>query len=197
MLNSKRIIAGLGVVAGLGVAMLPLTSYADTVSDTSDAETITVNVADTISVSVSATYASGSAIAVNQGEENTAGLTHTVTVAGNTYNDYTLTVAASNTNLVHSSVSSATIPTLSEASSTLSAGSWGYQYTTAAGGSAYNGTWQPLSTSGSTIHSASGTKSTTYSEDWGVKYGVKAAENQLSGTYTTTVTYTATANAAV
>ncbi|MBQ6320784.1 hypothetical protein IJI17_00985 [Candidatus Saccharibacteria bacterium] len=202
MVNSKKLIAGLGVVAGLGVAMLPLTSYAVDPSDATTGNVVRVNVADTISVSVTEAYASGNAIAVNQNDENTSGLTHTVTVAGNTYNDYTLSVYAKDgeTALKHTNVAGATIPTLTAAASSLTAGSWGYQYATAAGGSTYNGTWQPVQASANEaarIHTASGTKDSAYSEDWSVKYGVKTAETQLAGTYEATVIYTATASAAI
>lgn len=200
MVNSKKVIAGLGVVAGLGVAMLPLTTFADEVSDTTEGNVVRVKVSDTIAVTVTETYAESNAISVNQGEQNVAGLTHAVKVKGNTRNDYTLSVYAGSagTALKHTAKDTNTIPTLAEDSETLSAGSWGYQFSTAAGGSTYNGTWKPVQASANAdaiIHGANGVKDAPYEETWNVKYGVKAAENQLSGTYEATVIYKAAATA--
>ncbi len=200
MVNSKKLIAGLGVVAGLGVAMLPLTSYAEVIDNATTGNVVRVKVSDTIAVTVTETYADGNAISVNQGEENLAGLTHAVRVKGNTYNDYTLSVYAKDeqTALKHTQKNTNTIPTLTAAADSLTAGSWGYQFSTTAGGSTYNGQWKPIQASANenaVIHPANGVKDAPYDETWSVKYGVKAAENQLSGTYEATVIYKAAATA--
>lgn len=213
MVTSKKLIASFGVVAGLGAAMLPLTTYATDPSDTSDAMTVRVGVADTLSVSATETYATsgkgtdteGDYIAVEQGEENVNTLTHTVTVAGTTYNDYTLSMYASDGNsgkLVHTETDSAYFSPLASSATSLSAGTWGFQYKdNQATTPAYNGSWLPVGTSASsmtTIHSDDSAKHTAkYEETYEILYGVSAAENQLAGIYEAEVTYYATATSSL
>ena len=217
MVNSKKVIAGLGVVAGLGVAMLPLTSYADDPSSTTTGNVVRVGVADTLTVSVVENYATsgrGGAgttedpyyISVEQNDSNTSTLVHTVTVDGTTYADYALTMYSTTdgAKLIHTQTSDAYFSPLSADSESLSAGTWGFQIKdNQAATPALDGIWHKVGTADAqtTIHAAGTTtadKHTShYTETYDIQYGVKAAENQLAGLYEGTVVYAATAAASL
>lgn len=198
-MKSAKIIATLGVAAGLGVALLPLATYAVDPSDATEGTVVKVKVSDSIAVEVTAENYTDStnAIVVAQGEENVNGLIHTVNVKGNTRNDYNLYVSGKDgkTDLQHKQVTGAKIPTLSADAENLTAGSWGYQYS-GIDNETYNGTWKKVQGSvgaAAAIHTAGSARTGNYDENYKVKYGVKAAPNQLSGEYEATVVYTATA----
>lgn len=110
MVKSKNIIAGLGVVAGLGMALLPLGAFAAESNNVS--HTIRGVVGDVISITVAAdshaqTYQIGvdadngnapiygdySVVSLNPGKLNDS-LEHTVTVDTNTRNGYALKMYA-------------------------------------------------------------------------------------------------------
>lgn len=100
MLNSKKLLAGLGAVAGLGVAMMPLASVS-AVDVTSDTPTgvIRAKIGETLSLTVAESYTDDSNDAVYNGHFVTIGengkneeLKHTITVKGSTINDYKLTM---------------------------------------------------------------------------------------------------------
>ena len=204
MVNSKKIIASLGVVAGLGVAVLPLTSYA-----VEGEGVVKVGVEDSLAVTVTANYAANVTggddyMAVKQGEEK-ATLIHTVNVKGTTRHDYALTMhakdneksAIANNILVHSDVDTAQIaPTAGAAS--LAKGTWGYKYSTDS--SSFSGNWKPVALTAATgsLKTASSTDRTAaYDENHYVNFGVNAADDQRAGYYEATVVYTATAASAL
>ncbi len=205
MVKTSKIIATLGVAAGLGIALLPVASHATDPIDTTDGTTVTVNVADTIAVAVEASdvhYTTGSAIVVDSTNEfkNEDGLYHDVHVSGTTYNDYTLTMyeSANDGALKHVSAN-ATIPTFTTAVDNLAEGTWGMKYS-GKNDTTYSSKWNGVGTQSSpaTIYSASSTKHSEYYNDtFKVKYGVYAAEDQLAGQYTATIVYSATAAASI
>lgn len=105
MVKTKNIIAGLGVVAGLGMAMLPLGAFATTDLDDTESHTIRATIADTINLTVETnkgetiTTADGdktiSKVALNAGELN-ASLIHTLTVDSNVRGGYDLKMSSTN-----------------------------------------------------------------------------------------------------
>lgn len=202
MVKTSKIIATLGVAAGLGVALLPVASHATDPSDTTDGNQVKVNVADTIEVTVTEAYKTGSAIAVDNSNsfKSEDGLVHTVNVSGTTYNDYDLTMyeSAHNGALTHTG-GSATIPSLTAAADELSKGSWGVKFS-GKNNETYSTQWNGVgtSTAQTAIYTHTSTKHTTdYDDDFKVKYGVYAADNQLAGEYTATIVYSATAAASI
>lgn len=178
MVNSKKIIAGLGVVAGLGVAMLPLTSYAidDTEPSAANAGYIVrVGVADTLAIesveelwTTSTTGYGGTGganagsqyIAVAQGETNLNSFAHIVRVKGSTRNDYGLYMygiganGGDATDLTHTAVSTATFESTTGGAS-LSEGTWGAKVSAAASAAptdldsvTFSGNWLAIGTLG-------------------------------------------------
>ncbi|MBQ8996437.1 hypothetical protein IJ095_00180 [Candidatus Saccharibacteria bacterium] len=178
MVNSKKIIAGLGVVAGLGVAMLPLTSYAidDTEPSAANAGYIVrVGVADTLAIeSVSELWTTTSTkyggsdgandgtqyIAVAQGATNDSTFAHIVRVKGSTRNDYGLYmygIGANNgdaTDLTHTATTSATFESTTGGAE-LGAGEWGAKVSAASASAptnldnvTFSGNWLAIGTLG-------------------------------------------------
>ena len=223
MVNSKKVIAGLGVVAGLGVAMLPLTTFAtdatrsgDVYTGTDAGHVVRVGVADKLSITVTEDYASagrgsdstGYYIAVNQGQTNANTLTHSIVIDGTTKADYTLQMYADHDTLDHASGSD-TFATTDGTKSTLEKGTWGFQMTgieTKTNGDfptshSFGETWQKigLSTAPTTIHAKGADRTQSYSgdraEQYVLQYGAAAKDDQLAGVYTATVTYVVSANA--
>lgn len=173
MVNSKKIIAGLGVVAGLGVAMLPLASYAIDNTNVATGYVVRVGVADTLAIeSVAELWddegfgGTGGAntgtqyISVAQGEANTSTFAHIVRVKGSTRNDYGLYmygIGANNgnaTDLTHSQTTSATFESTTGGAS-LEKGTWGAKVSAAATAAptdldsvTFSGNWLAIGTLG-------------------------------------------------
>lgn len=213
MVKTKNIIAGLGVVAGLGMAMLPLGAFAETTRE----QTIKAVVEPTLELTVSNNYGAGTTggadyVALTRGTEN-ATLIHTIEVAGNTYNDYKLTMNAKTAadvdlRLVKDSTATAAadrydtnnkIETIATAASSLGTAGWGYKYVHnenyAAGAPTFTGNWNPIPASANdgVIDAASGTRTASYDEYHYVNFGILAAENQVAGTYEAVIEYNVTA----
>ena len=100
MVKSKNIIAGLGVVAGLGMALLPLGAFATDVDDETSAHYIRANVGEVISIEMASNKAMAAPLADHSRVEITPGgtvnteLIHTVTVKSNARGGYKLLLKA-------------------------------------------------------------------------------------------------------
>lgn len=197
MVNSKKVIAGLGVVAGLGVAMLPLTTFAtdatrsgDVYTGTDAGHVVRVGVADKLSITVTEDYASagrggsesdGYHISVGQGGENYETLTHSIVVDGTTKADYALSMYADHTTLNHATGSDV-FTSIASAGSSLAAGEWGFKMTgteTKSGETPafptthqFGTDWNPIGDSEhmTTIHSAGADRTQSYSGDRAEQY---------------------------
>lgn len=210
MVNSKKLIAGLGVVAGLGVAMLPLTSYATEASEASGSaglnQVVRAQVAQVFTIKVESnktiTAANSEALAISSSTNPNTELQHTITVTGNVYGGYELKLGAVDTTdlrFVRDSSkdfwvsdrydSSVKIPTGTSIDGSTSA--WGYKATNTAtsGTPDYTGkSWTALSTTPAKIgeNTANSFDDKTY-----VNYGISASESQAAGVYEGKVVYSA------
>ena len=208
MSKIKSVIAGLGIVAGLGVAMAPLTSYADEVTNPN---TVTAVLNDVISMTLVSTDASGSdtmdchsahnpactgttqsvRTTILPGHADTSSMYTDIYVSTNTTNGFNLTVADSDTNNNLQTTSGDTIAAIANepiggtrpgwAIRIDDAGSWLAMPTSnAQGGPILIKSHQPDPAAVSiNVHSK-------------VTYGVAASDSQASGTYTDTIVYTVT-----
>lgn len=188
MSKMTQTIAVLGVVAGLGVAALPLSTYAATTENPA-----TVDVLATVNGSISMTVADEE---VHVGTVNTDGTIASkstiVTVSTNNTNGYKLEMTDSdtNTNMVQIDANGdplnggASIPT---GDLTAATSGWGYSVDN---GAKYN-VVPALGATPATIASSSATAT---DEATTVTFGVKAAAGQAEGNYKGTVVFTATVN---
>ena len=100
MVKTKNVIAALGVVAGFGVAALPLATYADATNPLTNAQAIRATVDQVFALTVtpnteiSRTDIS-TGLAVEKSTPNTT-LEHVIEVSGNAYSGYTLTMGSNN-----------------------------------------------------------------------------------------------------
>ncbi|MDO4759403.1 MAG: hypothetical protein Q4A30_01280 [Candidatus Saccharibacteria bacterium] len=196
MSKSTKIIAALGVVAGIGVAALPLSTFAANTADV----TVKVMIGEQLSLSMDLA-ASDTEQTMTASEIKTDEMKSTAKVSTNHAAGYTLTVIDKDTNtaLVNESNPSATIPAIAvEGALSSGTAAWGLQVD-----SAYPGTtistaqWSPIpaSTSTALVVRNSGALATAVSDEASVvKYGVSTAAGQASGTYSDIITYTVTAN---
>ena len=187
MSNIVKTIAALGVVAGLGVAALPLSSYA--------VETGPVTVRAEIDNSISVTSASnevnlGTLIVNGPVSEGSVD----VTVATNDSKGYTLTVkdADSVTDMVNSASATSKIPAGVPAQGK---SFWGVK-----GGT--QGAYTPVTAAGVELAKTTASTGTTTTEDGTlvngeitkVTFGVSAGTGLEAGTYEDDVVFTATVN---
>lgn len=209
MVNSKNIIAGLGVVAGLGVAMLPLTSYAADEQSVSHMVRATVDEVFTLTVEsnkdLDGTDVSKT-LSISKDSADTS-LEHTVTVAGNLYKGYDLTLSSVDSNTDLKFVKDATaaldsadrydtntkIPT----GATVKAGTSAWGYKTKEGSDSYpsgDTTWTTIkaATSADTLKSNSNASHASFNDIVNVSYGVSASATQAAGVYEAQVIYKAT-----
>lgn len=177
MSNITKAVAALSVVAGLGVAALPLSSFAAT-----SWVDITAIVDNTIGISTSTDEVTVSVTA--DGPVVTKGVD--VTVTTNSTTGYTLGIMDSDTNTAlvktnDNGVADGTIPAGQPAKGTAA---WGYQ-----GGTKTN--WTPVTTS-NVIFVTTSSSTLNGSETTPVTFGVSAASNTAEGTYKGGVIFTAT-----
>ena len=213
MVNSKNIIAGLGVVAGLGVAMLPLTSYATTATEATGSEgltqTVRAEVAEVFTIKVESNNDFG-ANAVDDGlalgtERTNTDLVHTITVTGNVYGGYDLKMgavhsvlgtdllfvkaAAQNFGTANRYDTNVKIATGTTIDGTVS--NWGYKKT-AANSDTYGNTWTAVPGSLTSIGENANSANAKFNDVYKVNFGIAASENQPAGVYEGQVTYSAT-----
>lgn len=178
MSNITKAIAVLGVVAGLGVAALPLSSYADATVP------VTAQIDSSMSISTSADEVDFGQI-IAGGAVKTQDLDVTVSTTSTSYN---LNIKDSDANTALVSVDATGSAITGEDAATIKAGApaqgtsaWGYKI-------GETGAWTGVTTSNTSIYkgSAAGTATTT------VTFGVSAIAGQKDGTYKGGVIFTAT-----
>lgn len=189
-----------GSLALLTVLASPIVAGAAT--DTKNT-TINATVNSTISMTTSGTVA---ITLTPTGTGSVSSASDTVSVATNSSNGYTLTLADgdANTNLVNGANNLAAHNGTFAAPTALATNTWGYRVVSAGGfgASAYsaetdNGsstsTWAGVPATGS-AQTLKTTGATTAGDTTTVWYGVKVDTTKPSGVYSDTVTYTATTN---
>ena len=184
MKNSTKIIAALSVVAGLGVAMLPLSSYAATNSKTK----IQAQINETLSI---ATNYTGGVKTVNITDLTAANetLSEVLSVTANK-NGYKLNVKADTSANMNNADNSDSINALA-ADGTLTAGKWGLKNVNPSDGTINSTNYIAVSTTDKTIaHVATPVADNTNT----ITYGIFPKPDQKAGTYTVDLTYTVVAN---
>ena len=220
MVNSKKVIAGLGVVAGLGVAMLPLTSYADAENPQTDTQVIRATVAQVFELDVTPNKTItktniAQTLAIDKDTADTT-LEHVVKVSGNAYSGYTLTMGSNNAydslRLVVDATKDFGADARYNANINIPAGtsvaagtsSWAYRSseealaTAASGieGDYTNATWTKVkanTATADTLKTNTNTSHTAFEDTVYVNFGVATSEQQAAGVYEGEVIYTATA----
>ena len=207
MSKMSKAIAVLGVVAGLGVAAMPLSSYAAGNTDSKQA-TVQVEVGGGISLEIvdPAAQVSGASLdlatrTLDLGEAKLGGAIVSgalgVKVSTNDPAGYTLKMTAANVNMTGAAGEIA--PGTPTDNGTTSA--WGFKVKKS--GDADYGAWQALDAAGYDIYTgvdddntgntvASATEGDPATQQTDVTFGVNAAATQAEGTYSTQVTFTAT-----
>lgn len=219
MVKSKNIIAGLGVVAGLGMALLPLASYA---TDSNTVEhTVRGVVGDIISITVATdkevTLKDGSKIsrvALEPGKVNET-LTHTVTVNTNARGGYDLKMNAkdgknalryiteydtTNDDVATNWSDSIVIPSVTSDTALADGGTagWGYKIK-ASTDQNYSGDFKQIPVNATSIKNfpatSAASKTGSWTDTYNVNFGILPAGDQLSGAYEATLVYQAVTNA--
>lgn len=193
MSKIKTLTLALGATAALGVAVLPLTAYADDATKTLD---VNINVNSIISMTLSASSAhttilpSADNLDTSQEATDITDMSTTISVSTNSPDGYVLTLADSDNNASLQTSGGATISPISSQPAGGSNPGWAVQVSG-------QSTWQavPTQSSGNTITVKNYTpspKAVTNNDTSKVYYGVAASNSQATGVYTDTVTYTAT-----
>ncbi len=181
MSKMSKVIAGLGVVAALGVAALPMASYAAvTTGSTGDVE-ITTSIAGTLSLTASDVNIPA---LTNNGDVQTG--VSNIVVTSNNISGYTLNIKADDPTL--SSDSGDTIDAGAPAQTT---SAWGYKAwgTGTAEGTDYTG----VTTTDAAVKKTAAP--TAHDGDkWALTFGASADSSQAAGNYSGTVTLTAVTN---
>lgn len=184
MSKITKTIAALGVVAGLGVAALPLASYAaDT--ETSKDLTVSAQIGETLSVtlnhnSVTLKPTNGGAVVDTTQETQTV----VATVTTNNLHGYTLKLADTDTDYALTNEDGEKIAAGTPAQNQ---SLWGVAFNGA-------GTYTALSADGFSRSEADATANN--GETTNIDFAVSASPSQASGTYTNAMTVTVTANEA-
>lgn len=211
MSNMTKTIAIIGVVAGLGVAALPLSTYAEvtpiegTGDQLSASKDVPVQLTIKETLSMWVTNEAGSddftspVVLGDTGGVSGPSLVESTPIAvkvrNSVKNGYDLTLAGSAetnpTGLTSATVGSSAVITTGDLTAT-DASHWGYKVKKT-GDADYSGTWSTVkeSTSADTIDTmgSAGVKTTL------VKFGVNIIDGQEAGTYNGQVKFTATARA--
>ncbi len=189
MSKMSKAIAVLGVVAGLGVAALPLSSYAaDNYSQSSQAQ-VKVEVGGAISITTDATDG-----VVDLGQLKINGVSETkdlnVTVSSNSEIGYDLTIKSATTQTSLVSESGAEIPANANVAAGTSA--WAYRTYEADGTTAQ--AWTAITPDPVNIlsHTADAGNTGEMTGTTKVNFGASASGSQQEGVYTGTVVFTAT-----
>lgn len=206
MVNSKNIVARLGIIAGLGIAMLPLTTYAS--DEQNDVMTVSATVGEVFELSVdSSVDLDGINVAktINVDVNNSdMTLLHTAKVTGNLYKGYDLTMSSvsENTDLKYVKDATAAIDSADRydtskkipTGTTIEAGTsaWGYKKSETSDN--FSGDWATVKASESpdTLKSNANNEHTGFDDTVYISYGISTSESQAAGAYETQVSYKVT-----
>ncbi|MBR0431954.1 hypothetical protein IJK16_03065 [Candidatus Saccharibacteria bacterium] len=176
-MKTTKIVIALGAAAALGVAVLPLASYAD--NNYTATTNITVSINSTFSITATESV---TATATNNGP--VVDMSPVVTVITNNSGGFTLKAKTTH----------ASGPALISGSNTIGAGSpsagtsaWGMK------GGALGTTYTALKTTDTTVLTTSAPTDTSGTSTT-FTIGVSASPSQAAGTYAGTITWTGTAN---
>ena len=211
MVSTKKIIATLGVVAGLGVAMLPLASYANTTGQQLVRVRVASTLALTVTPNINSTSDNDNALNMNQNEFNhpTTGdanpLYHDIEVTGNNYGGYELTMgpAENYTNDLRLKLTSGysdtyKIESLSENGSLAAGdGKWGYRTAVAESYAAasFGNTWNAIPATATKIAEDANASHANFDNHHFVDFGIATSTSQVAGDYETVLEYAVTAKA--
>lgn len=177
MSKISKTVAVLGVVAGLGVAALPISTYA------ANPETVNLNVKVVDKIELNADRTTANINATNGADVTGQEDTVTLTVKTGNSKGYTLNAKTGNTDLADGSGNS--IPA---GAPLVGSSLWGMK-----GGNQVFQNYTGLQTTDQLVKKT--TIAPTSGEDaTAVTFGVTTATNQAAGTYTGTAVFTATAN---
>ncbi|MBR3180518.1 hypothetical protein IKF63_00335 [Candidatus Saccharibacteria bacterium] len=221
MVKTKNIVAALGVVAGIGSAALPLTTFADVTNPQSNTQVIRATVENTFQLSVTPNVTLtktdiSQTLAVNKDNENTD-LEHVVEVKGNAYSGYTLTMGSNNAydSLRYVADSSKEFGAAARydddvnipASTSVQHGtsSWAYRTSTTPAsdqsasikGDYSSASWTKVkanSATADTLLSQGSSVHAAFDDKVYVNFGIATSETQPAGVYEGEVIYTATAS---
>ena len=220
MVKTKNIVAALGVVAGIGSAALPLTTFADATNPQNNTQVIRATVENIFELSVTPNVTLSKTdisqtLAINKDNENTQ-LEHEVNVKGNAYGGYTLTMGSNNAydSLRYVADSSEEFGAAARyndsinipAGESVVAGtsSWAYRKTsdTASNtgpltGDYENSSWTKVKANTATpdtLMSQASSVHAAFDDTIYVNFGIATSETQPAGVYEGEVIYTATAS---
>ena len=180
MSKINRIVATLGITAALGIASIPIATYAAA----TDSKNVTVKVNVASVIALSADNAS-TEITMNPNNVNTTGLKTKLTVATNNKNGYKLTVKdVDSTTAMTSTDTTETIPATA---GVLTAGTAGWNIS---GGDLNK---VAVTTADQVVKTNPNTAHVGIQEDIDMVYGVATSAAQAQGTYQDVIIYTATA----
>ena len=194
MSNITKAIAALGVVAGLGVASLPLSSYAAPVTKDSDPVKVLATIDKSLSVAATSSEVNFGTI-IAGGAVQTQDLN--VEVSTNVQDGYTLEIKSAGTDAaLHTVDATGSIITSENGNNhvgQIGAGvpekgksAWGYRLNN-------TGEWKAVTTSGAEVGSSDGASSEALeTETFTVTFGISASATQADGTYQGSVIFTAT-----
>lgn len=196
MSKMTKTIAALGVVAGLGVAALPLSSYATIVSD---GTTVTAQaiIGEAISVTADATDDTVKIENVTANQEAATGST-VLTIQTNNTNGYNVTIKDSDA-VTALTTDGADADNGIPASNALTKGTkgWGFKTSTSTEGvtvSAAAQAYRAIETGTQTIASRASGASVTDGDKIDLTFGVVVDSSIAAGTYSDDVVITATTN---
>ena len=180
MSQINRIVATLGITTALGIASMPIATYA--AATDSKNVTVKVNVASVIALSADS---ASTEITMNPNNVNTTGLKTKLTVATNNKNGYKLTVKdVDSTTAMTSADTTETIPATA---GVLTAGTAGWNIS---GGDLNK---VAVTTADQVVKTNPNTAHVGIQEDIDMVYGVATSAAQAQGTYQDVIIYTATA----
>lgn len=180
-----KVIAGLGVVAGFGAAMLPLSSYA-----VDKDVTLTVNVGS--SIVLDATAPASASLNINAADLTT--MFSDITVSTNSTNGYNVKIASASEEVDLKSNGNS-IPA-KDGEPTAGVSSWALKADQAYDGitSDFNTTWKKLPKASETALTLKNKTGVANKDKTKVLFGVATSHDQAIGTYTGSVRITAVAN---
>lgn len=185
---ATKVIAGLGVVAGLAMATLPLTSYVSAASDTENV-TVNVDVASTITINSATTPVNIAFTAAQLGTTRTGDCTVSVSTNNSAGYKLTLSMISSDANAGALKSPNSTIAKSANtfaSPAALTAGTWGYRISSFTA-NMYAGV--PAAAAAQQIKTTSAPAS---ADSTVVTFAARVANTQASGTYTNQVTFVAT-----
>lgn len=187
MIKAKNIIAGIGVAAGLGASLLPLTTYAEN----SGTAQVTVHVNSQLSMSVDSGSSIEKTMDVNQfvdtssTSETTDSTVLSVTTNAGSYSINVKDNTSGGTGALKSTSSSiASIDVTNPTAPSQGSGTWGLKV---------GSDWYGIPANNETANTIYTNSNSAYNSTVTIDYGIGTSSSQPSGDYTANIIYTALA----